>query len=309
MPSPMPREILATLLPYLRAAAGYACEIQSQIRSQPEKEGTANFFASALSDADLSVQTLVEVALLAHFPTLHFFGEEHERSYNTAYFPGIEFPVAASEVGPRPAEPEFLITLDPIDGTRFYLDGHSNFQIILTILHPQHYEAVIAITPAEQTYLFALRGQGVYQAPLGADLAEAKPYRIPPAEPVVFLGFGMGEIAKALPREVHVIQVAQDYQPNHPIPNVSGILTGELAAVALAAGNWIDGGAIAFLAQTAGYIVSDLQGNPLPEPQTCRDRRFSGIIIAADEEWHQLLLAAVRSVNNPPQASSNKSIT
>jgi 3'-phosphoadenosine 5'-phosphosulfate (PAPS) 3'-phosphatase len=29
---------------------------------------------------------------------------------------------------------DYLVTLDPIDGTQFYLDGHSNYQIILSVL-------------------------------------------------------------------------------------------------------------------------------------------------------------------------------
>ncbi|MEC4804819.1 MAG: hypothetical protein SAJ12_10390 [Jaaginema sp. PMC 1079.18] len=58
-----PRQILSTLFPYLKTAALYARQIQSAIASQPSKTEADNFFGAALTDADLSVQTAIEVAL------------------------------------------------------------------------------------------------------------------------------------------------------------------------------------------------------------------------------------------------------
>ncbi|WP_281062893.1 inositol monophosphatase family protein, partial [Limnoraphis robusta] len=146
-PTPTPRQILETLLPYLRVAAGYARQLQPLIRALPAKDGD-NFFAEALTDADLSIQTLVEVALLGTFPNIRFYGEEHELSGNTKYFRSIEL----GEKG------DYLVTLDPIDGTKFYLDGHNNYQIILTVLNSDEFEAVLAISPTLNTYYYALRG-------------------------------------------------------------------------------------------------------------------------------------------------------
>ena len=68
---PTPREILETLLPPLRLAAHYSRQIQSKIAAQPAKDGP-NPFSAALTDADLSIQTFVEVALLGSFPDLRF---------------------------------------------------------------------------------------------------------------------------------------------------------------------------------------------------------------------------------------------
>ena len=67
-----------TLLPYLRTAGAYARQIQRQIQAQPDKDGKGdNFFASALSDADLSIQTMMEVVLLGLFPQVAvLWGEE-----------------------------------------------------------------------------------------------------------------------------------------------------------------------------------------------------------------------------------------
>ena len=100
-----PRQILTTLLPYLKTAGAYAQQIQAQIQAQPDKADKGdNFFASALSDADLSIQTMMEVVLLGLFPQVRFFGEEYEQTYNTKYFRAIDL----GEPG------DYLITLDPI---------------------------------------------------------------------------------------------------------------------------------------------------------------------------------------------------
>ena len=82
------------------------------------------------------------------------------------------------------------------------------------------------------------------------------------------------------------------FEKDQPIPNVNGILSGDLCGAILATGNWIDGGAIAFLAQEAGYQVSGLDGKPLPPLYQCHQAKFAGIIIAADSDIHQKLLNA-----------------
>ncbi|MEB3229971.1 MAG: inositol monophosphatase family protein, partial [Leptolyngbyaceae bacterium] len=69
--SSSPRQILTSLLPFLEKAAAYAHTIQANIAAQPDKDlQPGNFFAAALTDADLSIQTLIEVALLGLFPTI-----------------------------------------------------------------------------------------------------------------------------------------------------------------------------------------------------------------------------------------------
>lgn len=55
--SPTPQQILDTLWPFLQVAATYAHHLQAQMRVHPAKAGADNPFASALTDADLSIQT------------------------------------------------------------------------------------------------------------------------------------------------------------------------------------------------------------------------------------------------------------
>lgn len=286
MSHPTPRQILATLLPHLRVAAAYARQIQARIVAHPAKQAD-NFFAAALSDADLSIQTFVEVALLGLFPNIRFYGEEYEKSYNTKYFRAIDL---------GPAD-DYLVTLDPIDGTQFYLDGHSNYQIILTVLNHDDYEAVLAITPAQHIYCYALRNQGCWQGGLEADLDACQPLQVGAAEPRIFLGWTMGNLAPLLADRYSVIDIATAYSKQVQIPLINGMLAGEIAGAVLKAGQWIDSAALAFMAKEAGSIVTTLNGEPLPPLHTCQNYRRSGLIMAASPTVHQDLLAAVQAVS------------
>ncbi|MGB3496410.1 MAG: inositol monophosphatase family protein [Elainellaceae cyanobacterium] len=278
-----PSQILETLFPFLQGAAAYAQQIQATINALPSKDSD-NPFAAALTSADLSIQTLVEVALLGAFPDIRFYGEEYEQSYNTAYFRSIE-------LGDTD---DYLVTLDPIDGTRFYKDGYPNYQIILTILNTDDYEAVIALSPAYGSFDVAFRGQGTLRGQIDQGLVSAVPYQVKRTNLPIFLGTTMGDLAKGLGDRHSIIDVQQDYSTETRIPNVNGILNGELSAVAIRTGKFIDGGALAFLAREAGCIVTGLDGSPLPPVHSCTDHQFSGIVMATSSELHHDILNAIR---------------
>lgn len=285
--SSTPRLILETLFPYLKAAARYAHQIQARIAARPAKEGHDSFLGAALSDADLSIQTMIEVALLSHFPELRFFGEEHDQSYNTKYFRAIQL---GSE------RDDYLVTLDPIDGTRFYLDGHTNYQIILAILNIDEYEAVIALTPAQNTVAYALRGKGCWLGSLEQDLQDCDRLHLNAAAPVILLGWGMELLAPALPDSYLVIDIATSYTQDIQIPNVNGILQGEVAGVVVRSGKFIDTGALAFMAQEAGCIVTTFDGNTPPPLCQCKNYERPGLVIATCNKIHQDLLRALQVV-------------
>lgn len=281
---PTPRQILETLLPQLRIAGAYACEIQSRIVSHPEKNAD-NFFGAALSDADLSVQTFVEVTMLGLFPQVRFFGEEYEKTYNTKYFRGITLG----------EQDDYLVTLDPIDGTKFYVDGHPNFQIILSVLNRDDYEAAIALTPAQNLYYYALRGQGTFRGNLQDSLEDCVPTKLSNPPNRIFLGFSMAYMAESLKDRYDVISISTDYSKEKTIPSVNGVLSGEIAGVALAKGNLIDGAALAFMAREIGYITSTFEGAPLPPLHANQNMVLPGLIIAASEQIYQDLLEAVQA--------------
>ena len=281
-----PRTILETLLPHLKAAAGYARVLQPRIAALPEKDGKDNFFASALTDADLAIQNFIEVALLGHFPSIRFHGEEYESSPNTKYFRAID-------LGEKD---DYLVTLDPIDGTKFYMDGHSNYQIILSVLNTDDYEAVIAISPSENVYFYAIRGGGAFTGSLEMNLSECTPLKVnSEAKPTILLGTSMNSLTTALQDKYKVINAAEDYSTSVQMPNLNAILKGELSGAVKRGGPFIDGGALAFIARETGCIVTTLDGSALPALNTCDDYKLPGLVVGTSESVHQDLLEAVRS--------------
>lgn len=288
---PTPRQILATLLPYLKTAGAYAQQIQAQIQAQPDKANKGdNFFASALSDADLSIQTMMEVVLLGLFPQVRFFGEEYEQTYNTKYFRAIDL----GEPG------DYLITLDPIDGTQFYLDGHTNYQVILGILNADEYEAAIAITPGQDCYYYALRGEGTFKGRLADSLEDCQRITVDNPTPAICLGWQMGDLVPHLNTRYRVFHTKADYSKTQPIPNFNSLLSGDLAGAVLARGQFIDGAALAFMAQEMGHIVTTLAGDPPPPLHTCDPYQRPGMVVAANAAIHTDLLEAVAKIKPAP---------
>ncbi|MDZ8096049.1 MAG: inositol monophosphatase family protein [Nostoc sp. DedQUE05] len=284
--TPTTRLILETLLPHLKVAAAYAHFLQPKIAALPAKEEANNFFSAALTDADVAIQNLVEVVLLGTFPDIRFYGEEYESSNNTKYFRAIELG----------SEGDYLVTLDPIDGTKFYMDGHSNYQIILSILNADDFEAVIAISPAQNVYFYALRGEGAFKGTLDMNLEACAPLDIRSAKPAILLGWGMNAIAPLLKNRYQVIDIATDYSSDIQIPNLNGILSGDLSGAIIKSGKFLDSAALAFIAKEAGWIVTTVDGSTLPPLHTCQNYSMPGLIVAASKSVHQDLLEAMQSV-------------
>ncbi len=193
-------------------------------------------------------------------------------------------------------EGDYLVALDPIDGTQFYLDGHSNYQIILSILNWDDFEAVIALSPAQNTYYYALRGSGALIGTLEVGLEACTPLRVGQPKPTVLLGWGMGSLQPILREHYEVIDVATSYSRDVQIPNLNGILSGELTGAVIKQGKFIDDAALAFLAREAGCIVTTLSGSPPPPLHACKDYSQPGLIVASSISVHQHLLEAAQSL-------------
>lgn len=279
------REILDCLYPVLRLAADYAIAIQDRINPLPEKsEYGDNFYATALTDADLTIQTTIELALLARFPQVRFFGEEYQSSYNTKYFRGIDL-----------VKDELLVTLDPIDGTRAYLDKLSAFAIILTIIQGDHYEAVLIIKPRQKYYLLALNNQGAYYGDLSQDrLNFAQPLKLAPLQSqLLYLSFGLANLRERFAENFQVWCSATDYAPPQNPPEYLDLIKGNLAGVILEKGNLIDNAAIAFVAKEAGAIVTLWNGEDFQPFIQIESWKIPGIIIAHNQQIRDLILAKV----------------
>lgn len=287
MTSPSPKQILATLLPHLRVAAHYANEIQQRIRTQPEKTAGQNFFATALTDADLSIQTFFEVLLLGSFPHLRFYGEEHEKTYNTKYLRGLDF--GAGE--------DYLLTLDPIDCTRCYMDGHPTYQIILGILSKQGHEAAISLHPGSNEYFWALRGQGTRRGAIADDLDACQPVQLlGPAPAEIYFSWSMERFAASLRDRYAVAAIAEAYSPEQGMNVFSTLLQGKLCGGVLRAGRFLDTLPLAFLAQEAGAIVTTFDGSPVPPAQTHQNYELPSLLVATSEAVHQDLCRAVQTI-------------
>jgi fructose-1,6-bisphosphatase/inositol monophosphatase family enzyme len=234
----------------------------------------------------------VEVALLGTFPNLHFYGEEYAKSYNTKYFKSLDIP----------QDENYLVLLDPIDGTQFYLDGHQNYHIMLSVVDRQDYCASLIINPPSQTYYYAIRGEGAYwgtlpetigQMPLSSALPLHLNQEPVSQEGVLYLGSQVPKLVSHIPLNYKVINLSTDYSKSVQVFNHTGILTGGVLGSALGSNKLIDVAAVAFVAQEAGCKVTTLRGTPLPPLTETQDYdRLGGVVIAATERIHQLLVTA-----------------
>lgn len=282
--NPSPRGIIAALYPHLRVAAGYARHLQSKINSLPDKDAGDNVFTAALTDADLSIQTMIEVAILGTFPDMRFYGEEYEKSRNTKYFRSLELG----------KQDDYLITLDPIDGTKLYLDGSDNYLIILSVLNADEYEAVITVSPADNSYCLTLRGKGIYTGDLDKDLDDCTPLQIDNHVSTIMLGWDMDYLKPALQDKYHVIDLNNAYVPDKNFPNYKNIFSGDLIGWATKRGKFIDSAALAFMAKEAGYVVTDFTGSSLAPLSSCQNYSYTGILVGVNQQVHQDLLSAAK---------------
>lgn len=80
----------------------------------------------------------------------------------------------------------------------------------------------------------------------------------------ICLGWQMGDLVPHLRDRYRVFHTKADYSKTQQIPNFNGLLSGDLAGAVLARGQFIDGAALAFLAQEMGHIVTTFAGDPPP---------------------------------------------
>lgn len=291
--NPTPKILLSTLLPSLKVAAAYAQQIQQRIASHPAKFEGDHLFANALTDADLSVQTFVEVTLLAKFPNVRFYGEEYEKSYNTKYFRAIDLG----------AQGDYLVTLDPIDGTRYYMDGHPNYMIILTVLNADGFEGAIALMPGRDRYYYSLRGEGTFVGRLtgdgGDEFEDAQPLKIEQPEEKVVLGWALSPLAGVVRSHYPTIDLKTEYSADVVVPPINGLLTGEISGVILASAQFIDTAALAFMAQEMGYYLTTYTGEPMPPLCESDNYRWPGLIVSATEVMQEKLIEIMTTAKLP----------
>ncbi|NLF24297.1 MAG: hypothetical protein GX589_01385 [Deltaproteobacteria bacterium] len=284
-------EVLDYLAPFLVRAGRYAYEVQARVEHKPPKQGTSDPFSEALTDADLSIQAFIEVALLARFPEISFFGEECAHSLNMKYFP---------------AEADLRVYLDPVDGTRFFRDNLPRFNVIATIADQDRVWGAACFVPRADKFFRAERGKGVTIQSSAQVLSGNGFERLDlsgNAEWIVT--WEMPVVKQHLGKDFGVTDVNCDYTPETGCLCLNSILLGECSALIGRSGSIIDCGAIAFIAGEAGAVVSDFRGNDLPPPSQLVGLRYPEFVVCKDQEvWRRVQDALKDEVNSESVAVS-----
>jgi fructose-1,6-bisphosphatase/inositol monophosphatase family enzyme len=277
-------EIVPFLLPHLLVAGRYSARIQSRIQARPAKAGE-NAFQQALTDADLSVQAFLEVAMLSRFPEMRFFSEEFADSLNAKYFPSA-------------GDLEMLV--DPIDGTRAYLDGAEAYQIIVTLRQKDRMAAVLCYMPRRHECYVAIAEKPAVicsEADMEERVLGTRRVQLSSRSRRVLL-FNARDVKQALEGGFEVVDIYEEYARSHVHHGFTKILSGEAAACIHPYPQVIDAGAIAFVAQQAGGVLSQFNGEPLLLDHSPHVRG-PGLVVSAAADVHQEILLRLGNAAQP----------
>ena len=269
-------KMVETYLPVLVTAGDYARRIQPRIAGPAQKAGQ-NPWVQAITDADQSVQTFLEITTLAHFPDASFFGEEQDTSRNTGYFP----PAAATKVW-----------LDPIDGTYLYQNQRSGWQIILSITRDAQLMAVICYLPVSGRFNLAVRGCGAFTG--GRDcrtLNDMQPLATRSGSQVCVSYQAPAELEK-LRGSWNAFDIVADDDPKRDFENLNDLFTGRLDGFISQSCDLLDWGALGYIVANAGGVVSGPDGKPLDIFENF-SARSSPILVSSSPSVHERLLATL----------------
>lgn len=273
--------LVSFLLPQMALAGDYAMRIQPKIKSQPSKEGK-NIFQQALTDADLSVQNFFEVNMLAAYPEISFSGEEDEKSMNHCYFQ---------------ANQDYELVIDPINGTRLFIDQLDVFDIILSLTY--HEEPVVALTylPGRESFYFAIKGEGAFTLSRN-ELKENASWNklILPKRDDRIMVFQDDELVSSLSKNVRVFDFLTEYETAPVSCSMNGVLFGELGGFAKRPAHLLDWGAVAFIVQEAGGIVTDFRGEQIKKYSRAKGRITRSILGTVDDKLHAQALESLASL-------------
>lgn len=272
---PAVSEMVEYFLGLLVTAGDYALAIQPRIAGPPPKDGH-NAWVSALTDADLSVQNFFEVATLARFPGVHFFGEEHAQSLNQKYFP---------------ADAQFSVHLDPVNGTFLYKNQRPRWDIIVSIAERRRLVAAISYVPSSGRFYCAIRDRGALTGERRhARLADLVPLHTRPGSREC-LTYQAPEVNERLRGEFDCYDIVTDDDPARGLDNLNEFYSGRLAAFACRSGECLDWGAAAFIATQAGGKASHLDGSPLGIFEDFDPQDTVDMVVAADPATHAAIMS------------------
>lgn len=278
------REIINYLLPFVAQAGAYSVRIQQGVGTHDAKDG-ATAFHHALSDADLTIQSYIEVALLARYPEFSFFCEERKDSLNVKYFP---------------TNAHIEVLLDPIDGTRAYIDKRAQYQIICVIHDSQSIVGAVCYMPRRNKCYVALQGQGAFllthdQVRACEDGVSITRGHLCTDGPV--LVFNRPDLVAKLSPYMDVRDLVAEYELGEEQGLCStDVLEGKASAIISSPCQAIDGGALAFIAAECGALVSDFRGAPVASYRSSIDRVLPGVVVSTNDELHQRLVSILSCI-------------
>jgi fructose-1,6-bisphosphatase/inositol monophosphatase family enzyme len=275
-----PSDVIRYLLPFVATAGSYSSYIQGRVGKHAAKDG-ATAFHQALSDADLTIQSYLEVVLLARFPELSFFSEEQDQSLNAKYFA---------------PDGNLEVLLDPIDGTRSYIDNRPHYQIIVAIHDRSELVGALAYMPRQGVCYIATKGEGAYvltheEARIGH---RGTRLRLTQKEGPILVFNKPDLCAKLAPYfEIRDVVVEYDAQPGRY--NFTNIFDGSTLANVSQPCQGIDGGALSFIAQEAGALATDFSGNPMGNFRLSPKRIVPETLVTANPEAHEKILKVLQA--------------
>lgn len=273
------RDILEYLMPFIATAGAYSAAVQNRITSHESKDGPTAFH-HALSDADLTVQGYVEVALLARYPEVSFFSEEREQSLNAKYFPHSA---------------ELEVMLDPIDGTRAYIAQRNHYQIIVAVHDTREIVGALCFMPRLARCYVATRGDGAFVKTHEECRAGAPGARLDVTKskgPV--LVFNRPDLVERLKDSFDVRDLVHEFDAGIAAHHSTDLLEGRAASVISAPAQAIDAGALACIAKEAGAVVTDERGVALASFRGSQARTLPYLIASANPDVHAEVLRVLQ---------------
>lgn len=274
----LPREIINYLLPCIATAGSYSATVQRRVATHAAKDG-ATPFHHALSDADLTIQSFMEVALLARFPQVSFFSEEQDVSLNKKYFP---------------EDAEYEVMLDPVDGTRAYIDGRPNYQVIVAIHDRHSIVGAVAYLPQLKRCYVAVKGEGAFvlTPEEATEGRRGTPLTLGQTSGPVLV-FNRPDLVAKLSSAFDVRDLVEEYSLGPTGLNSLDLLSGKAVATIMSPCQAIDGGALGFIAREAGAIVSNEHGHALASFRSEPKRIVQCLVVATTQRAHEEIISAL----------------
>ncbi|MEO1581416.1 MAG: inositol monophosphatase family protein [Pseudomonadota bacterium] len=266
------------MLEPLLVAGRYAMRLQSRLKQEQHmKAGDA--WQSALTDADIGIQQVFEAFVLAEFPSWNFFGEEHESTSNTGYFP---------------PHADACVMLDPINGTRLYRDQSIFFDVLVSLRWREQIIATMSYHPAREL-LFGANLFAANYVRSGAKLAKTTLLPTPKVVNAAIGTYQTGDALRSVVADVHpTFDFSLDYDPDDPRCCLNSVFTGELGGYLMLNCAILDIGATAFAVQRAGGIASKPDGTPLEIFDRFNPESRHDLLVARDPELHSRVASAIK---------------